>query len=176
LDQNLPLIAESIPDIPAEFALAAGSDPAEFLRRWKALAPGRNDKVTVGDSVSVLLRSKAAIVCSGTATLEAALCRCPMVVIYKLSKMMLLEIKLLRLKRPKYIALPNILLDRMLLGEFVVADAVPEKVRPYFAELLVDSPSRQSQLDGFEELDAKLGPDDAITQTARLALQMLSEA
>src|SRR5579871_3377180 len=96
LANNLPLIAASLPDLPGEFALAPGTDESAFRRRWKELAPGRDDKFTVGDSAGVLLRSKAAIVCSGTATLEAALCRCPMTVIYATSRAMLLEAKLLR--------------------------------------------------------------------------------
>ena len=175
LKLNLPLMASSLPDVPGEFALAAGTDQAAFLRRWKALAPNRNDRVTVGDSASVLLRSRAAIVCSGTATLEAALCGCPMTVVYATSRAMHLEMKLLRLKRPKYVALPNILLDRMLVEEFVGYDALPENVRPNLEGLLEDGPVRQAQLDGFAELAAELGPDDAITQTARLALEMLGE-
>jgi len=170
---NLPLIAASLPDVPGEFALAAGTDRDAFLRRWRAIAPGRDDRVTVGDSAAVLLRSRAAVVCSGTATLEAALCRCPMTVVYSVSWAMRTEAALLRLKRPKYVALPNILLDRGLVGEFVGEDSLASNVRPSLAELLVDGPARQAQLDGFDELDAALGPDDAITQTARLALEML---
>ena len=38
LQLNLPLIAASLPDVPGEFALAAGTDEAVFLRRWKSLA------------------------------------------------------------------------------------------------------------------------------------------
>ena len=173
MELNLPLIAASLPDVPGEFALATGTDEAAFLRRWKALAPNRNDRVTVGDSASVLLRSRAAVVCSGTATLEAALCGCPMTVVYAVSRVMHLEVMLLRLKRPKYVALPNILLDRMLVDEFVGVDALVENVRPSLAGLLEDGPARQGQIDGFKELDAELGPDDAITQTALLALEML---
>ena len=170
---NLPLIAASLPDLPGEFALAAGADADAFMRQWKALAPGRNDKVTVGDAAGVLLRSRAAVVCSGTATLEAALCRCPMVVVYSVSRAMRFEAALIRLKRPKYVALPNILLDRLLVDEFVGHDALAENVRPSLAALLENGVVRQSQLDGFEELDKELGPDDAITQTAWLALEML---
>ncbi|MHB8635704.1 MAG: lipid-A-disaccharide synthase [Fimbriimonadaceae bacterium] len=170
---NLPLMAASLPDLPGEFALATGTDAAAFMRRWKALAPNRNDKVTVGDSAAVLLRSRAAVVCSGTATLEAALCRCPMTVVYSVSFAMCVEAVLLRLKRPKFVALPNILLDRMLVDELVGIDAHAHKVRPSLAALVPDGPVRQRQLDGFDELDAQLGPDDAITQTARLVLDML---
>jgi len=173
LAHNLPLIAASLPDTPAEFALAAGSQEVEFMRRWRALAPNRDDRVTVGDSASVLLRSRAAIVCSGTATLEAALCRCPMTVVYATSKAMYIESKLLRIKRPKYVALPNILLDRLVVDEFVGLEAVPESVGPNLTGLLTEGPRRQTQLDAFEELDTQLGPDDAITQTAKLALQMM---
>ena len=176
LAMNLPLIAASLPDLPGEFALAAGTDVTAFARRWNALAPGRKDVFTVGDASGVLLRSRAAIVCSGTATLEAALCRCPMAVIYALSRTMEFERRLFGIQRPKFVALPNILLDRLLVREFVAEDALPEKVGPFVRELLKKGPEREAQLAGFDELDGTLGPDDAITKTARLALEMLGVA
>src|SRR5262249_20902254 len=137
---------------------------------------GRDDRVTVGDSASVLLRSRAALVCSGTATLEAAICNCPMTVIYAIPPSAKIEIKLLRMKRPKFVALPNILLDREIVGEFVADEAVPERVRPYLESLLTETPALQTQLEGFEALALQLGPDDAITQTALLALAQLGIA
>lgn len=170
---NLPVIARALPDLPAEFALSAGTDEAKFLRWWRRIAPGRQDKVTVGDSAGVLLRSRAALVCSGTATLEAALCRCPLTVLYATSRMMLFEAWLLRIKRPTYIALPNILLGRRAVDEFVGKEVVSDAIASSLAAVIAEGPTRAAQLQAFDELDDCLGPDDAITRTARLALDVL---
>ncbi|HSI72197.1 MAG TPA: hypothetical protein VK934_03400 [Fimbriimonas sp.] len=174
IEENLPLIAAAVSSKQElEFALAPSVNLAHFQRDWEKLTGRTQDLFTVANSASVLRRASAAIVCSGTATLEAALCRCPMVVVYKLSKGMQMEVRLLRIKRPKFVALPNILLDRAVVPELIQEDATPESVREALATLLSDTPEREQQLSDFEELDQVLGPVDSISQTARLALRMV---
>jgi lipid-A-disaccharide synthase len=179
IDENLPLIAKALKGISVEkveFALAPSVDPASFRGAWEVLSGRKGDTYTVGESAQVLSRAWAAIVCSGTATLEAALCRCPMVVVYKLSKGMQMEVKLLRIKRPQYVALPNILMDRGVVPELIQEDATPEKLREELTVLMADSPTRAQQLTDFEELDELLGPSDAITKAADLVLELGARA
>jgi lipid-A-disaccharide synthase len=160
-------------EAPIEFALAPTVDVQRFRAEWQRLAPHRTgDRFTVGDTAAVLSRAKAAIVCSGTATLEAALCHCPMVVVYRVSKAVVLEAKLVGFKRPKYIALPNILLDRDTVPELLQDEAKPTLVRRQLEAVLREGEEREAQLSSFEELEGILGPDDAISQAARLALSM----
>ncbi|MGV3618679.1 MAG: hypothetical protein ACO1SV_25430 [Fimbriimonas sp.] len=178
ISENLPVIAEAVRgrDVPIEFALAPTVDVAEFQSRWRGLAPDRTgDVFTPGDTAGVLRRARAAIVCSGTATLEAALCRCPMVVVYRVSKSMVMEAKIIGFKRPKYIALPNILLDRPVVPELVQDEATPETVRAHLDSVVSEGKPRALQLAAFEELDGILGPDDAITRAAELALGLLAK-
>jgi len=176
LEMNLPVIAEAVVGLEAslEFALAPSVDLPAFKCEWNRLAPGRKDIFTVGDTYGVLKRARAGIVCSGTATLEAALCRCPMVVLYKLSPAMVREAKLIRMKRPKFIALPNILMDREIVPEIAGEDVRAGQVRAQLDALLRDGEARSKQLADFEELDQVLGPADAITKTAELAIRMLA--
>jgi lipid-A-disaccharide synthase len=175
--ENLPLIAEVMRagDYgPVEFGLAPTVDGGKFRADWERLVPDRSgDVFTQSDTAGVLRRGRAAIVCSGTATLEAALCRCPMVVVYRVSRAVVVEAKILRFKRPKFIALPNILMDRMLVPELVQDEATPVTVRSALDGILLEGEERTAQLQGFDELDRMLGPDDAITRTAELALTLL---
>lgn len=171
----LPLFAKTLADFaePAEFAIASSVDFAQVQNRWNLLAPSRKaDRFTQGDAYGVLRRARAAIVCSGTATLEAALCRCPHVVVYKVSKAVELQARLIRFKVP-HIAQPNILLDRDVVPEFIQYDATAEKVGPALRGLLSDDSARQAQLAAFQELDSMLGPDDAIDRTVELLAEML---
>jgi lipid-A-disaccharide synthase len=174
IQQNLPLIAESVRklDYQLEFALASTVERTEFQKTWEGLSGRTGDLLTVGETYRVLRRARAGIVCSGTATLEAAICRCPMVVIYKLPPSTRVETKVLRLKRPNFVALPNILLDRDAVPELVEQEAQPVAVRSLLDELLVEGRARESQLAAFEELEQVLGPNDAITRTAELALAL----
>ena len=172
IDENLPVIAKALPaDRIAEFALAPGVDVAEFKKRWSNLAPDRKDIFTVGDTVGPLRRAEFGLICSGTATLEAALCDCPMVVMYRVSRSMALEAKLIGFKIPKFISLPNILLNRKLVPEFVHDAATPDAV--FSALTTLDLATQRL---GFAELSQMLGPEDAISATAGLAVQLLKEA
>ena len=176
IKENLPVVARALRgEEVAEFAVAPSTDLAWLQGLWARLAPHRSaDLFTRADVAGVLRRSQAAIVCSGTATLEAALCRCPMVVIYRLTKLMEFEARLLK-TRPRFVSLPNIVLEREVVPELIQADASPSNVRRELDLLLEDGPSRAAQLKSFEELDALLGPADAIARAAQLALSLLLE-
>lgn len=185
IEENLPVIAEAVRSLSSdtggfsplaatlEFALAPNVDEEEVRAQWRRLVPERDhDRFVKGDTYGVLRRGRAAIVCSGTATLEAALCGCPMVVIYRVTKAMVIEAKLIGWRRPRFIALPNILLNRQVVPELVQVEATPLAIRTHLDGLLGDTPEREAQLAAFEELSTVLGPEDAITQTAQLALEM----
>ena len=167
---NLPLVAEALRGRTevVELAIAPSLDVEWVRRRWPT-----NAVFTQSDTYGVLRRARAGIVCSGTATLEAALCGCPTVVVYKLSGLMSFEVAVVR---PKigFVSLPNILLEREVVPELVHKEARPEAVRLELEALLVDGPKRDAQLAAFRELDELLGPSDALTQTARLASAMLA--
>jgi lipid-A-disaccharide synthase len=185
LDRNLPMIAEvvGVPEagIPRlsgmriEFAVAPTLDLAAFRERWNKLAPGRDDLFTSGDVYGVLSRARAAIVCSGTATLESALMRCPLVVVYRVTKAMVREAKIVRFRMPTFISLPNIVLDRKLVPELVGVEIAPQVIRDQLDLIWSDGADRASQIEGFEEIDAILGPDDAVTRTAELIVAMIDE-
>jgi len=172
IDNNLPVLAEALRDWPhpLEFALAPGANVDAIRAAW--LRSG--DAFTVGDTLGVLRRARAAVVCSGTATLEAALLRVPTVVMYEADDRMRREERILTrlglFRRPEYVALPNILLGRPAVPERI--DRVdPLWLRARVESLWQDGPERQAQLAAFEELDAVLGPDDAIARTAEWAME-----
>jgi lipid-A-disaccharide synthase len=174
IEMNLPMMAQVLrANEAAEFGLAAHLDALAMVRRWKELS-GRTDPMTSGQTARVLARSRFGLICSGTVTLEAALCRTPMVVIYAISKTMLREAKLLGIKRPKYMALPNLILDRPVVPELLMGldeAATLAGIRAAMDAVLAD-PS--AQLAAFDELDVALGASDAITRTAELAAELLS--
>lgn len=176
IDLILPLFAEVVRDMPetVEVAVAPTLDLEDIQRRWRRVAPNRGDRFTVGDTYGVLRRARAALVCSGTATLEAALCGCPHVVAYKVSKLVELQARLIRLK-VLHIAQPNILLDRDVVPEFIQHAATPEAIRRELRALLDDGSVREGQFAAFRELDEILGPDDAIDRSVELIAGYLQD-
>ena len=177
---NLPVMASAcehlarqVPNLHFEVA-PAHTVRAEAIRNgWSAVSQLPLTLAEQGP-MELLGRARAAIVCSGSATLEAAVCRCPIVVMYRGDWLMHLE---WRIRRPRFefVALPSIVLDRKLCPELLQAEASPERIAQECIALLRDGPSRQAQLDGFDEVIACLGPPGATERTAALALSLLPE-
>ncbi|MEJ5169425.1 MAG: hypothetical protein WHU10_00395 [Fimbriimonadales bacterium] len=176
LEANLPALAEALRDWPTdlEFAVAHSLSASEVQGRWQELSGRRGDLFQTQGAARSLLSCRAAVVCSGTATLEAALCGCPMVVVYRIGRLMALEARLLRV-RVRHISLPNILLDRDAVPELVHTAATPGAIRA-LAEAAWSGPQREGQLAAFAELASLLGPEDGIDRTAELLARLARRA
>jgi lipid-A-disaccharide synthase len=80
-----------------------------------------NVEFCAGDTRNILKAADVAIIASGTATLEALLCECPMVVTYRVPK---LTAWLMRRKaNAEYVSLPNIIAGTSLVGEYIQENA-----------------------------------------------------
>ncbi|HZH97694.1 MAG TPA: hypothetical protein VEX38_01875, partial [Fimbriimonadaceae bacterium] len=177
IEHNLPVLAETMQGFPASTFVVAPNLEEEAMRvQWLSLAKDRKkDRFVKAPAPVVLARSEGAIVCSGTATLQASLCRCPMVVIYRISKSAEREAKLLRV-RPKFISLPNIFLDRPVIPELIQHDATPERIRDELWRAMHPGEAHEAQMAAFDELDEMLGPPDAVTRAGKLALAMCDKS
>lgn len=169
--EHLPVLAEGLPpEEKATFAIAPNVNLEELKAKWRELAPSRTEDVfEVGNTMGVLLKSERAVVCSGTATLQAAVAHTPTVLIYKVSKVMQVEAALLGFgKKVKFVGLPNLLLDRMIVPELVGLDCEAEGIRHWLDLLRDDQGIVAAQLEGFKNLDEVLGERGAIEKTANL--------
>jgi lipid-A-disaccharide synthase len=107
---------------------------------------------------AAMRKAHAAIVASGTATLELALAGIPMVVLYKLD---FLAHLFRRLVKVWTIILPNLVLGRPVVREYVDETARPETLARALVPLVTETPERRAQIEAFQELDALMaGPDD----------------
>jgi lipid-A-disaccharide synthase len=113
--------------------------------------------------------AEAAIIASGTATLEAALLQLPMVVIYRLSTPSHLAAKAL-VRVPSF-SLPNIILARSAIPELAQPDA--EQVYQHIRTLLKSPEARQKMRQELSQVREKLGPPGAAQRIAAAILKPL---
>jgi lipid-A-disaccharide synthase len=107
---------------------------------------------------NLLAHADAAIVCSGTATLEAALLETPMLIVYRGNWLMNLEYRLRRRQlNLQWIGLPNLILQRSVCPEFIQEAASPEALTHALLHLLRNEDARNSQLRAFHEVRRALG-------------------
>jgi lipid-A-disaccharide synthase len=141
-----------------EFIAPMASPAAEeiFDAAMRREAPEVGVKLIRGQAQTALIAADAVLVASGTASLEAALCKRPMVVVYRLGKMTGWLLKGLKLVKSKYFAQPNLLADRRVVGEYFQNEIIPESIG---AELLMwlDDAGRRSELEvEFTRIHAEL--------------------
>lgn len=130
--------------------------------------------VTVDRTHDVMAISDLLLVCSGTATLEAAFYEVPMIITYKTSLLTEILARLFYTPFPHYIGLPNILADRMIVPEYIQQDFVPENILRESRDLL-ENPQRAERIrKDLREVVCKLGTKGATERVARLALDLVA--
>ncbi|HEY6908917.1 MAG TPA: lipid-A-disaccharide synthase [Myxococcales bacterium] len=128
-------------------------------------------QVVEGRAPEVLAGAGAAIVASGTATLEAALALTPMVVVYRTSWVSWLVGR--ALVRLEFISLVNLLAGRALVAELLQSDCTPAGIARAAAPLLRDTPERQAQIEGMRALRDELAPPHSPPAARRAAEEVL---
>ena len=133
-----------------------------------------NVEQVVDDNYALLEDVDAAVVASGTATLEAALIGTPQVVCYKLDNLTRLLLPCLKLFLLKYrlgvVSLVNIILNRVLVPELLNRDFSADRTARLVDQLLYDQELRARIQAGYLELRAKLGDQDAASEAAQKLL------
>jgi lipid-A-disaccharide synthase len=92
-------------------------------------APDLDVRLLEGQAQPALIAADVVLVASGTASLEAALCKRPMVVVYRLGAVTAWMLRRLNLVKSKFFAQPNLLADRRVVGEYFQGDIVPDTPR-----------------------------------------------
>ena len=150
------LLAARHPGLALIAPMATPAARQAFERALASTPQAPAPRLLDGQARSALMAADVALVASGTATLEALLCRCPMVVVYRFATVTAMLVRALRLVRVPYFALPNWLAGEKLVPEFLQEDVLPEPMAETLAELLEDSARREYLLKRFEAIHASL--------------------
>jgi lipid-A-disaccharide synthase len=126
-------------------AMASATTRSIFDAALQRIAPGLV-RLLDGQAQAALIAADVVLVASGTASLETALCKRPMVVVYRLSALTAWLVRRLNLVKSRFFAQPNLLADRRVVGEYFQEEIVPESIG---AELLMwlDDTARREELE-----------------------------
>ena len=152
--QTALLLKQRFPDLQFLVPLVNEKRRAQFEAIKAQVAPNLAMHVIDGNARQVLIAADAALLASGTAALEAMLCKSPMVVGYKMKALTYCLAK--RLVKSKYISLPNLLADEMLVPEMIQEECTPallaEKLAVYFSTEEAALEHRRVLIQRFTEL------------------------
>jgi lipid-A-disaccharide synthase len=167
---NLPLMLEAAARHPEYQAVIAG-------------APSINDDLycdVMGDKAVPVLRAatyplvhhaRAALVTSGTATLETALLNTPQVACYRFNGSKWSYNFYRRLLSGKYVTLPNLITDEPVIPELLMHLCTVDSIDGHLTPLLGDTPERTAMLNGYRRLAERLGTDVCTATAARLIIE-----
>jgi lipid-A-disaccharide synthase len=161
----------SHPDVQFVLPVAPTLDRA-LLDPYLAAHAMLDLKLVDGRTEEAVGASDAALVKSGTATLEAGLMNRPMVVTYRMSWLSYFIARLL--VKVTHVALVNLLVGREVVPELIQGEATGEKLAAALEQVLAQGPAREAQLAGLLEVRATLGEPGAPERVAREVLEVLS--
>ena len=175
LAQHLPIIREACTRIhsqhPAQFVVAAATQANvnELQSGWN---PSLHVRVVENQTYNALAAADAAIVSSGTATIEAALLDVPMVVVYRVTPLTALLAK--PLVRTKFFSMVNLIAERPVVSELIQKDFTPDRVSQEVVRLLKDPSARETLRAGLAEVRNRLGPPRAVDRAADAIASLLA--
>lgn len=169
----VPLMKSVVPHFPDHrFVLAAAPSVPDSV--YSDLLGNAPVTVVKGRTYDLLRQARAALVTSGTATLETALFGVPEVVCYRGGALNVWLAR--RLVNVKYISLVNLIMDREVVKELIQQDLTEAKLRKELERILHDGPERERMLEDLRMLREKLGGGGASQKVANAVWKSLHAA
>ena len=170
--QTAQRLKARFPDVQFLVPLINAKRRAQFEAVKQRVAPDLPMILLDGQARQAMIAADATLLASGTAALEAMLCKSPMVVGYRMKPLTYWLAK--RLVKTDYISLPNLLANEMLVPELIQEECNPELLAEKIGVYLQDQHLRQQLIARFTELH-QLIRCDADQQAAQAVIDLLEQ-
>ena len=157
LKYNLPIMLKMVSLFPNYQFVIAGAPSFTEANYATYLSGYDNVKLVFGQTYQLVSQARAALVTSGTATLETAILNCPQVVIYRMWGGAFSDFVAHLFIKSKYISLVNLILGREAVKELFQKAYSDEKLISELTSLLSDSDERRKMLADYDELRSLVG-------------------
>ena len=174
IESNLPMMLNAMRHYPQYQPVIAGAPGID--KDFYAPYINNNVKILYGSTYKLLKHSHAALVTSGTATLETALFRVPQVVCYATPMPKLYSWLKRHFLKVKYVSLVNLIAGSEVVRELVAADMTQANVEKEIGLLLGDTPERHTMLAEYDRIIDILGEPDASGRAADAMIKLLKKA
>lgn len=168
---NLPIMVQAVRQFP-QYKAVVSAAPGVDRTLYAELAPGL-EIAEPGTSTALLMRSRAALVTSGTATLEAAVVGTPQVALYRSNGSKLTYQAMKPLMHIDYVTLPNLIAGRAVIAELLMHLCTADAAAEALGRITGDGPERQVMLDGYADIARRLGRLDAPANAATAIAYLL---
>ena len=173
IKDNLPAMIEATRDI-CDYQLVLAGAPSIEDDYYERFLRGSNVHIVHNDTYALLAQSTAALVTSGTATLETALFGVPQVVCYKVALPHIARFAFNLIVKCRFISLVNLIADREVVPELMADRFSVESIRTSLRSILPGGSARNDQLEGYRKVADALGTTSAPDNAARLMVSLLN--
>jgi lipid-A-disaccharide synthase len=173
IKDNLPAMIEAVKPYMQDYRVVLAGAPSIEPAYYDSFLQGSGVEIVYNQTYELLSKSHAAIVTSGTATLETALFRVPQVVCYETPLPLFIGWARKKLLKVKYISLVNLIADSEVVTELVADTFSVENIRRELQKIL-DGPARETMLQGYDEVIRRLGDQKAPDNAAAIMYQLLN--
>lgn len=169
--ENLKIMTAAMKQFPQYRGVVAGAPgvDAEYYARFTSLP------VVHGCTFNLLANSRAALVTSGTATLEAALIGVPQVALYQGGGSKTLYNIMKRVLKIDYVTLPNLIAGEQVIPELLMHFCTPDAAAAELGKILPDRDARRRMLEGYARIRSILGENAASDTVASEIFRILNE-
>ncbi len=165
IKDNLPAMLEAASAFTGYQTIIAGA-PGIDKDYYRNYTGNYQPRIVFGQTYRLLQQASAALVTSGTATLETALFRVPQTVCYETPIKHIVSFVFKNFFTTKYISLVNLIADRTIVQELFAASFSAQAIKNELGKLLNDKDYRNSMLQGYDEVINSLGKPGASKHAA----------
>lgn len=174
IKDNLPAMIAATRHLTADYDIVLAGAPSIEPAYYQQFLQDSAVRLVINETYKLLSQATAALVTSGTATLETAMFRVPQIVCYETPIPQVIAFLKKHFIKVKYISLVNLIADREVVPELVADTFSVENIRQHLESILPGGPERQTMLDGYEEVHRRLGDSHAPDVAAQQIYKLLS--
>lgn len=173
IKDNLARMLEAAAAYAGDYELVLAAAPGVDAGFYRSVLGNADVKILYGQTYRILSHACAALVTSGTATLETAVFRVPQVVCYYTACGRLVSFLRRHILKVRYISLVNLVADREVVRELVADGMTVENVRRELGRILPGGEGRARMLDDYEYMVERLGKEGAPRRAAEEMIRIL---
>jgi lipid-A-disaccharide synthase len=175
IKDNLPAMIEATRHLAGSYDVVLAGAPSIEPAYYEPFLKGSHVRLVMNQTYELLSQATAALVTSGTATLETCMFGVPQVVCYYTPLKHFIGMMKRLVLTVKYVSLVNLIADREVVTELVAETFSVDNIRRELEAILPGGSRRQPMLDDYKEVHRRLGENNAPDCAAEIMLKLLKQ-
>ena len=173
IKDNLPAMMEATKHLASQYDIVLAGAPSIAPDYYQQFIAGTHVRLVMNETYPLLSKATAALVTSGTATLETCMFRVPQVVCYETPLPRLIGFLKRHFIKVKYVSLVNLIANREVVRELVAETFSVANIRRELEAILPGGARREQMLSDYDEVHRILGDSHAPDEAARIMIETL---